>query len=121
MQSFFVIAIVQLLYEIKKSNQIFITCTRGITPKRVTSGRAHLRSLASGQHISEEMAVASRWRHSAKLTGLRIEPQTSSTDSVRLATELIGNVGVKGQVHVISNDDEPEPKGNMMICLTSIR
>ena len=28
--------------------------TRGITPKRVTSGGAHLRGLAPGQHSSEE-------------------------------------------------------------------
>ena len=33
--------------------------------------------------------MASRWRHCADLTGPGIEPQTSRTDSVRLATELI--------------------------------
>ena len=32
--------------------------------------------------------VASRWRHYVDLTGPGIEPQTSRTDSVRLATEL---------------------------------
>ena len=32
--------------------------------------------------------MASRWRHCAGLTGPGIEPQTSRTDSVRLATEL---------------------------------
>ena len=32
--------------------------------------------------------VASRWRHCVDLTGPGIEPQTSRTDSVRLATEL---------------------------------
>ena len=32
--------------------------------------------------------VASRWRHCADLTGSGIEPQTSRTDNVRLATEL---------------------------------
>ena len=32
--------------------------------------------------------AASRWRHCVDLTGSRIEPQTSRTDSVRLATEL---------------------------------
>ena len=32
--------------------------------------------------------MASRWRHCADLTGPGIEPQTSRTDSVRLATEL---------------------------------
>ena len=34
--------------------------TRGITPKRVTSGEAHLRDLAPGQHSSEE--TSQRWR-----------------------------------------------------------
>ena len=34
--------------------------TRGITPKRVTSGGIHLRDLASGQHSSEETSL--RWR-----------------------------------------------------------
>ena len=32
--------------------------------------------------------VASRWRRCADLTGPRIEPQTSRTDSLRFATEL---------------------------------
>ena len=32
--------------------------------------------------------VASRWRYCVDLTGSGIEPQTSRTDSVRLATEL---------------------------------
>ena len=32
--------------------------------------------------------VASRWRHCVDVTGPGIEPQTSRTDSVRLATEL---------------------------------
>ena len=34
--------------------------TRGITPKRVTSGGIHLRDLAPGQHSSEESPL--RWR-----------------------------------------------------------
>ena len=34
--------------------------TRGITPKRVTSGGAHLRGLAPGLHSSEE--TSQRWR-----------------------------------------------------------
>ena len=34
--------------------------------------------------------VASRWRHCPNLTGLGIEPHTSRTDSVHLASELIG-------------------------------
>ena len=32
--------------------------------------------------------MASRWRHCVDLTGPGIEPQTSRTDSMRLATEL---------------------------------
>ena len=36
--------------------------------------------------------VASRWRHCADLTGPGIEPQTSRTDSVRLATELTAGI-----------------------------
>ena len=40
-------------------------------------------------HLRRNVAtVAKRWRHSADLTGPVIEPQTSRTDSVRLATEL---------------------------------
>ena len=35
----------------KKSNLYY---TRGITPKRITSGEAHLRGLTPGQHSSEE-------------------------------------------------------------------
>ena len=34
-------------------------------------------------------AVASRWRHCADLTGPGIEPHTSRTENVRLATELM--------------------------------
>ena len=52
-------------------------CTRGITPKRVTSGGVHLRSVAPGNIAT----VASRWRHCADLTGPGIKPQTSRTDS----------------------------------------
>ena len=38
-----------------KSNPYY---TRGITPKRATSGGAHLRDLAPGRHSSEE---SSQW------------------------------------------------------------
>ena len=34
--------------------------TRRVTPKRVTSGGAHLRGLAPGQHSTEE--TSQRWR-----------------------------------------------------------
>ena len=64
--------------------------TSGITPKRVTSGGAHLRGLAPGLHSSEE--TSQRWRvvddTVSNWTGLGIEPKTSRTESVRLATEL---------------------------------
>ena len=60
--------------------------TRCITPKRVTSGGAHLR----GSTPKNVATMASRWRHCADLTDPGIEPQTSRTDSVRLATELTG-------------------------------
>ena len=38
--------------------------------------------------------VASRWRHCVDLTVLGIEPQTSRTDSVRLATELTASLSI---------------------------
>ena len=76
----------------KKSNLHY---TRRITPKRVSSCGTHLRGLAPGQHNSEESSQrrrvieSQRWRrHCVDLTGPGIEPQTSRTDSVRLATEL---------------------------------
>ena len=60
--------------------------THGITPKRVTSGVAHLRVLAPGQHSSDE--TSQRWRAVGDtvvdLTSPGIEPLTSHTDSVRL-------------------------------------
>ena len=37
--------------------------------------------------------MASHWRHCADLTGPGIEPQTSGTDSVRLATEPTAGEG----------------------------
>ena len=60
---------------------------------RVTSCGAHLRGSAAGQHSSEE--TSQRWRavdKTADLTGPGIEPQTSRTDNVRLATELTGRL-----------------------------
>ena len=57
--------------------------TRGIMPKRVTSGEANPRSLAPGQHSSKEI---SRWWPSvgvtvSDVTSSGIKPQTSRTDS----------------------------------------
>ena len=64
----------------KKSNHHY---TRGITPKRVTSGGVHLFSLAHGQHSYEE--TTQMWRAVgdtlSDLTGLGIEAQTFRTDS----------------------------------------
>ena len=45
------------LFAVVKSNLHY---TRGITPKRVTSGGAHLRGLAPGLRSSEE--TSQRWR-----------------------------------------------------------
>ena len=60
--------------EHKKSN-LHYAC--GITPKHVTSGGAHLRSLALGQHRSEE--TLQRWRALGNsvfdLTSPEIEPK----------------------------------------------
>ena len=39
--------------------------------------------------------AASRWRHRADLTGPGVDPQTSRTDSVRLATELTAGLVVQ--------------------------
>ena len=56
--------------------------TRGITPKRVTSGGINLRDLAPGLHSSEE--TSQRWRVIgdivSDLTGPRIEPKTYRAD-----------------------------------------
>ena len=56
--------------------------TRDITLKRVTSGGAHLRSLAPLQHSSEE--TSQRWLAVgdtvSDLTGLGIKSQASLTD-----------------------------------------
>ena len=63
---------------------------RGITPKCVTSGGAHLRCFASGQHSSEE--ISQRWRvvgdTASDLIAPVIKPQTTRTDSVSLTIEL---------------------------------
>ena len=56
--------------------------SRGITPKRVTSGGAHLRDLAPGPHSSEE--TSQRWRvvdTVIDLIGLGIKPRIYHTDS----------------------------------------
>ena len=64
--------------------------TRDITPKHVTSGGAHLRSACATKLRTNAATVASRWRHCDDLADHAIEPHTSRTDRVGLATELIG-------------------------------
>ena len=63
--------------DIKKSN---LYDTRGITPKRVTSGGVHLHSLAHGQLSSEE--TSQRWLAvgdtASDLTIQGIEPRPST-------------------------------------------
>ena len=57
--------------------------TRGITSKRVTSGRAHLHDLAPMQHSCEE--VSQQWRavgdSVTALSDPGIEPRTPRADS----------------------------------------
>ena len=64
----------------KKTNLHF---SRGIMPKRETSGGIHLRVLALGRHSSKEMSQ--EWLavgdSLSDLTGPGIEPQIFSTDS----------------------------------------
>ena len=64
--------------------------TRRISPKRVTSGRTHLRGLAPGQYCSEKTSQQRRVFSETvlDLIGPGIEPQTSRSDSVRLPIEL---------------------------------
>ena len=52
------VRVLRIDHEVLKKNNLY--CIRGITPKRVTSGGAHLRGLAPGQHSSEETSL--RWR-----------------------------------------------------------
>ena len=70
----------RLVLRIKKSS-LHYTCAHGITPKRVTSGRVHLRNLAPRLHSSEVRLHRwkSRWRH---LNGPEVEPPTSRTNSL---------------------------------------
>ena len=64
-------------YKIKKS----YLYTRIITPKHVTSGEAHLRDFAPGQHSFEE--TSQQWRDVgvSDMTDMVIQPQTSRHDS----------------------------------------
>ena len=79
-----------------KSNQKKIRClgcyTRGITPKRVASGRGYLRRLASEQHSSEETSQRCRTvDHTVPdLADLGFEPKIYRTDSNVLTVEQTG-------------------------------
>ena len=68
--------------------------TRDITPMRITSGGAHLRDLAPGQHSSE--VTSQRWRAvgdtESDVTNPGIETQTSRTDNDVLKAELIKRI-----------------------------
>ena len=69
----------------KKSEPLY---TRVITPKRVTSGGAHLRGLAPRQHSFEE--TSHRWRRCVRFDRPGNRTRDSCTDSDVLTTELIG-------------------------------
>ena len=68
---------------LSKKSKSNLSYTRGITPKRVTSGDANLRGLAPGQHNPEE--TLQRWEAVGDVvlyfTGLGIEPETCRTHS----------------------------------------
>ena len=61
-------------------------CTRGITPKRVTSGRDHLYDIAPGQHSSEE--TPQRWRLCVRFTGRESKLRPPASTAMCLTTEL---------------------------------
>ena len=78
------------LKDIELKNQKNLLYTRDITPKRVTSGRAHPRGIASEQHSSEKTSL--RYRAVGDtvsgLIGPGIEPQTYRIDGDVLTTAL---------------------------------
>ena len=82
------------VWEGSNQNQIFII---GYSPYyaeacnelRGPSPRLSARATQLRRNVA---TVASRWRHCVDLTGPGIEPQTSRTDSVRLATELTAGI-----------------------------
>ena len=51
----------QICHETTFKSKLNLYHTRGITPKRVTSGGVRLRGLAPGQHSSED--TSQRWPH----------------------------------------------------------
>ena len=67
--------------------------TRCITPKRVTSRRAHLRVIAPAQNSSfrkNVAAVASRWQTVSDLTGPKFKPQTFRSRDERVTVRSTG-------------------------------
>ena len=97
-------SILMAFNSIAKSNQTFIMryyyadCV--ITQKRVTSGGAHLRSLAPGQHSSEE--TSQRWRVIGNtvldLADQGNKPAITSTDSNVFTTDIFNHLAQKAQV-----------------------
>ena len=69
-----------------------------VTPKCLTSGGAHLRGLAPGQHSSEKRCSGGESLASGDtvfdLTGQRIEPKISRIDSNVITTELPGRLNI---------------------------
>ena len=66
--------------------------THGITPKRVTNGGAHIRSLASGLHSYEETSQRGQTVGGivSGLTDPGFKPPISRTDSSVITSELTG-------------------------------
>ena len=81
-----------IVYNVLLSNQNQIKSS--LYSSYYAEGRNELRGpsprlSAWATHLRRNVAtVASRWRRCAELTGPGIEPQTSRTDSVRLAADL---------------------------------
>ena len=86
----------------------------GCTPKRVTSGGIHLCGLALGQHSYEETSQRCRAVGDtvSDLTKPGIEPQTSSTESVILTTELT----IRLPDVMLLRNSFSNPTGDMQNC-----
>ena len=73
----------QSFYLATISIKIKLYYTRGVTPKRVTSGGTHLRGFVPEQHSSEQ--TSKKWRADGDTgsdrIGSGVEPQTSRADS----------------------------------------
>ena len=69
-----------LRWMMPENHQKNLHYTHGLTPKRVTSGGAHLRGLVSEQYSNEETWQADN-NTVSNFTGEGIEPQTFLTNS----------------------------------------